>query len=443
MKFILKCMFIFLISLSCYSITPKLYILFINGVNSNVQDVVFNLNRIKEVVNVKSNVIEWGFLYNPTSGSLAQDLHDTMKQKKQEGKNLSIDDYVKTYMKTYKLNYFENSKEYNDLKKNIKEYYSKDNSFVGKNLDNIIDQFNNVVKDKSNSYVLLIAHSQGNLYANQLYDYLINGASFPKSRLSIVGIATPSDKILGTIAIPKNADQNRYITSDTDFVITSLNIFLTFNPVSNKALPANVHITKCEDQSCHGIVTSYLNDDNTRSVISSKINAFIASIKKNILEEQLSKNINVMFWMNEQFSQIAILRSGLGKVICANGTCDKDHINYIDTNISEFDEYNNYKWSSDGFMKGPFMLLVPNRSYLASPNAYFFIRGNISIARDYVIEDCAFNYRDQKQIEKNRNSPFYNIPYANIETMINFGCPIPNDLIADNGRHVILGEILV
>jgi hypothetical protein len=175
MRLILKSFFIFLISINCYALPTKIYVLFINGVNSTVPDVIFNLNRIKEVVNVKSNIVEWGFLYNPTSGSLAQDLHDTIKQKKQEGKNLNIDDYVRTYMKTYKLNYLENSREYNDLKKNIKEYYSKDESFVGKNLDNLIDQFNNIVKDKNNSYVLLVAHSQGNLYANQLYDYLVNG----------------------------------------------------------------------------------------------------------------------------------------------------------------------------------------------------------------------------------------------------------------------------
>jgi hypothetical protein len=245
---------------------------------------------------------------------------------------------------------------------------------------------------------------------------------------------------MGNVKLPDNSDQNKYITSDTDFVINSLNIFLTFNPVSNKALPANVHLTKCEDQSCHGIVTSYLNDSTVKDILIAKVNAFIISLKKNMLEEQLNKNINALFWMHPGFSQIAILRTGGGKVICTSGKCDENTIGYLTTNFPQYDAYGDYKWSLDNnVIKGPIILLAPYQHYLANENSYFFVRGNIVMASDYVNNDCVFGVRNTKKIENDRNNPFYGKAYADIQTQINSGCNLPSDMIWDNGRNINLG----
>ena len=70
--------------------------------------------------------------------------------------------------------------------------FLQDRSYVGKNLSDIVDQYHNKIpKDVTDTYILIISHSQGNQYANQLCDYLVNAEDFPRGRLALIGIATP------------------------------------------------------------------------------------------------------------------------------------------------------------------------------------------------------------------------------------------------------------
>ncbi len=66
--------------------------------------------------------------------------------------------------------------------------------------------------------VLLVPHSQGNLYANDSYDRVFNQAPAPPpGTLKIVGVATPDNEVKGS---------GRYRTSITDVVIAAIRLVL-------------------------------------------------------------------------------------------------------------------------------------------------------------------------------------------------------------------------
>src|SRR3989344_2805574 len=75
-----------------------------------------------------------------------------------------------------------------------------------------------MIKDASQKVetqkLLLVAYSQGNFYANSFYDTVADQeGGVPKQSLGVYAIATPSKRLVG----------ERWITSDTDRVISGLN----------------------------------------------------------------------------------------------------------------------------------------------------------------------------------------------------------------------------
>ena len=260
----------------------------INGVNTSRRDAIQNLKQLHDLANVRSNFIKWNLLYNQTHGLLASDLWDVFRQKRQENRNLTIDDYVAVYMKANHLSYIKGSKKYQELKENIKDAYAEDIGYVGKNFADIHNQFHSVVdemyvnlktvmqiEDPKNTYILFIPHSQGCLYANSLRELEVSSENkqnigMPKENIEIFAIASPSDKV----SMIGNADdkQKKYITADNDFVINALRAFSLFSPVSNQPMPATIHLTKCNDTMlCHSLTDAYLADKNASLIISKKI----------------------------------------------------------------------------------------------------------------------------------------------------------------------------
>jgi len=222
---ILVMLLILFYSVSLYAIEPKMYIFFINGVNTTADDANAHLEKLEDLMNYESNTITWNVLYNATHGLIKSDLIDFMKQK-----------------------------------------YKDD--FPGRNLDDIVNQFNNKFKgDKNNVYILIIAHSQGNNYANQLYAYLVHREHFPADRVGIFSIASPAHSIDGFV----NPDSRfKYVTADNDRIINLVNSMPGYKP-----MPANVHLHDCKDFVCHGLVTSYLFDKEVSKDICKGIKSYI------------------------------------------------------------------------------------------------------------------------------------------------------------------------
>lgn len=258
-----------LISSVCYSAEQRMYIFFINGVNATADEASVNLNKLEDLLNHQSNAITWDVLYNATHGLMKSDLLDYVKQKRAETKRLSIDSYTNYYINHNSIDCCNNAQDYNVIKDSIKGKYLEDTGYVGKNLKDIVNQFHNKVKgDTSNVYVLIIAHSQGNEYANQLWDYLVNAENFSRDRIAIFSIATPSHSILSFV---NPYAKFKYVTADNDHVINGARILPGLKP-----MPANVHLNDCKDYSCHSLVNSYLFDKGVSGDICRGIRSYIS-----------------------------------------------------------------------------------------------------------------------------------------------------------------------
>lgn len=86
-------------------------------------------------------------------------------------------------------------------------------------------------KNLTTKKLLLLGYSQGTLYANQIYEYLIQNG-FPKESLAVYDIATPAHYIAG---------DGLYITSSNDKVINFVRKLATQLKI-NPPLPANIDI---------------------------------------------------------------------------------------------------------------------------------------------------------------------------------------------------------
>jgi hypothetical protein len=97
--------------------------------------------------------------------------------------------------------------------------------------DTILRQIHPEVKTRK---ILLVGHSQGTFYTNELYKYLIqNGV--PKSAISVYNIATPAHYV---------EDGNKYLTSANDGTITKIREWAAGGEIlgGKQPLPANILI---------------------------------------------------------------------------------------------------------------------------------------------------------------------------------------------------------
>ena len=95
--------------------------------------------------------------------------------------------------------------------------------------------------------LLLVAHSQGNFYANAFYDRVTDkDGGVPAESIGVYGVATPSDHVAGN---------GKYFTSTTDTVIADLVEWLPFL----KIMPPNDTIPLPDDGSNgHSFSDTYL-----------------------------------------------------------------------------------------------------------------------------------------------------------------------------------------
>lgn len=225
----------------------QLFIFFLNGVNTTPDEADANLSKLESIIPYNDN-INWNILYNATHGVIRSDIWDVIRQKRAEKKNYNVKEYITRNPKS------------------TLQDYLYDNSYVGKNLKDLVEQFHDrFPKDMKESYALIISHSQGNQYANQLFDYLVNGEGFPKDHIALFGVASPADRIERGV----NINNLYYITADNDKIINMSRV------LGNGALQSNVHIKDCNDFPCHNFINDYLGDNSIRSIICNQIGSYM------------------------------------------------------------------------------------------------------------------------------------------------------------------------
>jgi len=128
--------------------------------------------------------------------------------------------------------------------------------------------------------ILLVAHSQGNFYANSFYDTVANKTGgVPSESIGVYGVATPSGRVAGG---------GKYLTSSTDKVISGL----VGKTLSRKIMQPNTNIilSKGDDTWGHSFTDVYLK--YRPEVIISGIQTSLDRLKSNTTQDTQSLCIN-------------------------------------------------------------------------------------------------------------------------------------------------------
>lgn len=167
-----------------------------------------------------------------------------------------------------------------DLIESISQAFGKPISNY--DLDTILQQVHDELTTRK---VLLVGHSQGSFYTNEMYDYLIKHG-VPRQSIAVYNVATPAVFTAGG---------GQYLTSSNDKVINKirdtemsgnhdvyLNSYYTVGGVVASALRANIEVPKeagwvNNEYGGHGFGDAYLAGAGPRIV--SDINAELANLK--------------------------------------------------------------------------------------------------------------------------------------------------------------------
>jgi len=96
--------------------------------------------------------------------------------------------------------------------------------------------------------LLLVAHSQGNFYANSFYDSVAGkDGGVPQESIGVYGVATPAGRVAG---------EGKWLTSDTDKVIVDLVGLFPFKKIM--APNTSIVLTKGDDFKGHNFSGVYL-----------------------------------------------------------------------------------------------------------------------------------------------------------------------------------------
>ncbi|OEE58785.1 hypothetical protein A1OK_01915 [Enterovibrio norvegicus FF-454] len=165
--------------------------------------------------------------------------------------------------------------------------------------------------------LVYVAHSQGNLWANESFNHVLGQEGYSADNIAIVHIA-PASPIL-------NGD---YVLSSSDFVINGLQFTgPTSVPLPNALLP----ITRT-DPSGHMLIESYLGQSKTRTKIKSQISNAFDRLSKPEMEDylfQMSFEYSANFVQHHEKAQFDFVDTKKNREYC-DFLCDA----YLSKNAS-------------------------------------------------------------------------------------------------------------
>lgn len=252
---------------------PTLYVLHINGINTTLNEAQINLRNLKEVSQMTSTgkYLKWNVVYNPTADekttsstikagiNLLDNIIDVGLQKNNEFslKNITKEKYVNAYILANNVNGNMDKVDYKQLQAQLMPHYRElIKKYGGDNTDAVINEFHKKVPPQFSgvvqllddgidsgqydyshtpSSVLLIPHSQGNLYANSLYKYLTDTENFNPKHIAIFGIASPAGSNFGDWPV-SDKSKSLFNQNDSYYMIKD-----------NLHSPATSYVTSCSD----------------------------------------------------------------------------------------------------------------------------------------------------------------------------------------------------
>jgi hypothetical protein len=148
-----------------------------------------------------------------------------------------------------------------DIAETISQIYN--NPISNYDLNNLLLR---IYPEVTTRKILLVGHSQGTFYTNELYNYLVNHG-VPKESIGVYNVATPASSVGGYESVP---EKGAYITSSNDKVINLVrNLASKLN--AKQPLPANTNIPLTTQESAdlfggHSFSGVYLANESLRIV---------------------------------------------------------------------------------------------------------------------------------------------------------------------------------
>lgn len=192
-------------------LAEKFHLIFTNGMSNTLQDAQLSALQLKlraqeHFKNLKRNE---SLLWNPKNSSLAYNFDDTigreiveLYQQKKKEKDVAFWDW-----------YYETVHQDEEFKKMVLEDLSHCSleDRIAETLISHLEQFSQQLAEGFD--LMIVGHSQGNLFANSLYRRISIQESESAKRLHLLAVATPASYVAG---------QGPHVTLESDGVIKNL-----------------------------------------------------------------------------------------------------------------------------------------------------------------------------------------------------------------------------
>ncbi|WP_153101360.1 hypothetical protein [Paraburkholderia hayleyella] len=239
------------------SCEKKLVIAYANGIMNTQSDRVRGKSALSSMIGLsnKGAPVEYVLSENPTEGFLS-DLARVLKQKTTEIPGLSWDLLVRYILQTNPSVPPAIAKSIDAIIDAIrkektaalKKQFEAENNYIDKNVSQHVAMYKKLIMDEGKS-VLIVGHSQGNLYANAGHKQFYAQTHLKNRSLGVVGVASPANYVAGG---------GEYITSTSDMVISMLRLF-----VSPYTLPGNIDLPfKVTEPMGHSFVGVYVDPES-------------------------------------------------------------------------------------------------------------------------------------------------------------------------------------
>ena len=127
-------------------------------------------------------------------------------------------------------------------------FYQKIFDYEAVNDYDLVEMLKDASEKVKTQKLLLVAHSQGNFYANSFYDSVAGkDGGVPQESIGVYGVATPAGRVAG---------EGKWLTSDTDKVIVDLVGLFPFKKIM--APNTSIVLTKGDDFKGHNFSGVYL-----------------------------------------------------------------------------------------------------------------------------------------------------------------------------------------
>jgi hypothetical protein len=239
-----------------------------NGIANDAVDADKSLVVLQTEIGPKfgNMPVSYGNAFTPTGG-FVHDLYVVFKQKLVENPSLTWDIFARVFLglnngiaeQTVKIVQSIIAEVESKKSEELKAKFISDAPYYDQIGASHVSQ---VLADilRHGRRVLLVAHSQGTLYANSTYKHVYENPTIKPGNFGIVGVASAANYMAGG---------GLYTTSDSDVVINALRSIIT-----SSTLPANTKIPfNQNDFSGHQFVETYMN-----SAFPAK-NAIVSNIK--------------------------------------------------------------------------------------------------------------------------------------------------------------------